>query len=448
MKPNTIRYQILAITFIFGSIFYVLGPLIYINRIQLQEQKNAVDQISWIFEMCSKGMSGSPKESPLTWGAMVNSIHSFNLRADLSRAILYSADGTPINSFPNSPLNQIIVFPEIKSLEIKDQNIEAIGPVGIKGHSQSYLYLDFSLSEMNAKFREMSWIIIIAGTVLTLVITGILFLSINRLFIGPLYQFKSDFESACKTSEKIAGYLSKSVIELEKYHSLQMRAFNSLGESSKSLESTLDDSKKAFLEVGSVCQSQDALTKEFTKVIEGVGDFNHQFNSSLVHLFSHLKTLEEIHRKNNLLTLNAFIEGNRAGVAGHGLQVIATNLREISTKAETVLGNIFESWSYFEKSQVDMTQSRLSFQKFLVNLNSHQGQLLRHYLKVEKLMQETTNRFNELKGTLAESFASVHKVEDFQMQATALPEHISSINQDLKNLLQKLGTDHDSNLKK
>ena len=422
--------------------------MIYVHRFHLEEQKNAVDRVSLIFDTVCKSAEELLIDNQLNWGRFVSSIQQISRGAPLSKASLYSANGTLVYSFPNLQTHQITVLPRAKLTEIREGKIFVVGPLSPAGKTNYYLHLDFSLVPLDKKFSKMSWLVCMAGIGITLVITGILFLSITRLFMKPLNLFKEDFESTLKSSEKIQNNLAESVSGLDQYHNFQIQTLHASQESSRVLKLSLNDCKNATLKIEPIHRNQDLLTQKFSDTAELVGEFHQKLNLFLSNIFSDLKTIDEIHRKGNLLTLNAFIEGNRAGVGGHGLQVIATSIREINMKAETVLHEIFKKWNDFEQFKNDISISQANFQKLQEDFNSHHEDLVSYYERVDQLVREASGRFNELQTISSQNEASFQKLENFQNLAITIPDNIHRINQDLKQLLEKLDTHHYSNLVK
>ncbi|OON95288.1 MAG: hypothetical protein ATN36_08740 [Epulopiscium sp. Nele67-Bin005] len=55
-----------------------------------------------------------------------------------------------------------------------------------------------------------------------------------------------------------------------------------------------------------------------------------------------IKSIEDIADQTNLLALNASIEAARAGEAGKGFTIVASEVRELSSKTSAILGNVYE----------------------------------------------------------------------------------------------------------
>ena len=188
--------------------------------------------------------------------------------------------------------------------------------------------------------------------------------------------------------------------------------------SNKSVEtmtSTAESSEESACCIAKVKHSSDDLTQKISKIIENVSSLS----STTDQISGFVEIVDEIAQQTNLLALNATIEAARAGDAGRGFSVVASEVKslaeqsqkateDIRSRIENLLSEVSEISTAVDNMSVAVSDSEILTEEAQTKINE-----VRELVKENsQMMGEIATSLNE-QSTVAKNIASdVEHVSD------------------------------------
>ena len=229
-----------------------------------------------------------------------------------------------------------------------------------------------------------------------------------------------------------------SSIEMTKVIDTQVKDVSDLMEEfSKLIEKSVehaDLSADELTEVVEITNRMSALSSKIETILE-------TFKKEFENVKQETSTIEGITSQTNLLALNASIEAARAGEAGKGFDVVADQIRSLSSGTQDSSNSIMEALSHLEATSDEMLQS-ITETVELIQLN------IEKVSTVNKSVSDITSDATSLGDNIKVVDSAVKQVENSNETLTAnmnqvgeimqiMTESINNAEQTTKTMLSK-----------
>ncbi len=195
------------------------------------------------------------------------------------------------------------------------------------------------------------------------------------------------------------------------------------------------------------------------KSIENIKLFIDDFIGQVKNIQSSVDSIKKVHKKIELLSLNAAIEAARAGKEGGGFAVIAEEIRSLSSRSseaskdiekimDEVISNIRqlhnlinESLTGFKNIQEDWGKvSEISAKVSSESENTYNetNNLTDGIKKIESQFSELSNLFKEIKIRIDNVVASAEQISSSNEEITSQMEELTSSSQELSEKAQDI----------
>lgn len=194
---------------------------------------------------------------------------------------------------------------------------------------------------------------------------------------------------------------------------------------SKNAENAVDINKLSHNTVLAAKQGNNQMTS-LVHAMEAMAI--HSNNISKV-----IQVIDEIAEQTNLLSLNATIEAARAGSAGKGFGVVATEIGKLANECKKAA-----------KSTTDLIQSTVEAIKDGVSMASETANnfenIVRETLKTNQFMEIMSNESNKQAGQLNQSLSYLQQISNIIETNLAAAEESSAMSEEFISQAEKLET--------
>ena len=128
------------------------------------------------------------------------------------------------------------------------------------------------------------------------------------------------------------------------------------------LREKIEEVKQKAIQIGNSGESSAEKMNQVGSHMTEMNQLNHNIYSSMDHISENVagyqkmtQDVEKIAARINLLSLNAAIEAAKAGDAGRGFSVVATNIRELSANSKHAVGSAQENEDAIQESMQEVT---------------------------------------------------------------------------------------------
>ncbi|MGG1554046.1 HAMP domain-containing methyl-accepting chemotaxis protein [Paenibacillus ferrarius] len=177
-------------------------------------------------------------------------------------------------------------------------------------------------------------------------------------------------------------------------------------------------------------ESIQLATKQMDQIVFSVENLSstiQNLNNHTNNIGTIIEVISEISRQTNLLALNAAIEAARAGQAGRGFQVVASEIRTLSQRTTESAAQISTIIAHIQQATAHASQS------MYINLSEVRSgkdavvQVGEHFAGIDRSIREVTDRTFVLSRITERMNDQIHTVSQ-SIQQTSEIAHASSIN--------------------
>ncbi|MCJ8347356.1 methyl-accepting chemotaxis protein [bacterium] len=173
----------------------------------------------------------------------------------------------------------------------------------------------------------------------------------------------------------------------------QKKLISLLEEISKDITSSYNTSKQAF----HVSESSDKQSDDGLEIMEQMIQSIHETLQASHDTEKVILSIEEIAKKSDVLTLNAFVEVNRAGESGKTFAVIAEEIRKLTSKSTHAV----QSTSNLVKSAIEKSKQGVlvsqALSETLQNLSKNNQMAFLLNSQLEDLSKIQDDKINKIK---------------------------------------------------
>lgn len=184
-----------------------------------------------------------------------------------------------------------------------------------------------------------------------------------------------------------------------------MEIFNELTQNIEKVKSQakeiLESGQKSSSEMTSVANHMS----ELNQLNQNISDSMQDININVERYNTMTQDVESIAGKINLLSLNAAIEAARAGDAGRGFSVVATNIRDLSESSKESVGSAKENDEGIHRA-ID------SINGIIQNFNDEIKELVESVNTAVENVNQSSNNSNEIQDSMQEVSRIAEKVQE------------------------------------
>ena len=170
------------------------------------------------------------------------------------------------------------------------------------------------------------------------------------------------------------------------------------------IEFVCNNFEQMIKNIQSITSRQDILNEKVTELNKSISEIN-----------SFVQSIQKVAKQTNLLSFNASIEAARAGVAGKGFRIIASEVKKLSNETTSMSENIARQISELKDNIHNLiaeNESTINFIKEFKNIVVASNDTLENVKKDSQLITEFTDSIvNEVSINKEHVFASAEEVE-------------------------------------
>lgn len=174
------------------------------------------------------------------------------------------------------------------------------------------------------------------------------------------------------------------------------------------MKSTAESSEESARCIAKVKQSSDDLTQKISNIIENVSSLS----STTDQISGFVEIVDEIAQQTNLLALNATIEAARAGDAGRGFSVVASEVKSLAEQSQKATEDIR---SRIENLLSEVSEISIAVKNMSVAVSDS-----------ESLTAGAQNKINEVSGLVQENSQMMNEISTSLNEQSAVAKNISN----------------------
>jgi methyl-accepting chemotaxis protein len=262
-------------------------------------------------------------------------------------------------------------------------------------------------------------------------------LIIEEMF-GTITSVVNNLESRAKELVHTADSLQELAISTEtQSESVTQRAGDTAEHTNKVSESTVQ-LQSSFQDIDVQIQDQNNIVAAILESNRRSKQYNEELDASIKAITSIIATVEDITSQTKLLALNATIEAARAGAAGKGFSVVASEVKELSYKTAQATDDVMNKVGAIQEASTVLFENLEEIDQRMQTLSQRTGNITQAVAS----QQLVTNNIANLAGRTSENTLIVStNIAEVSTAATStrdLAGRVHEFSSEISNHLTKL----------
>jgi methyl-accepting chemotaxis protein len=262
-------------------------------------------------------------------------------------------------------------------------------------------------------------------------------LIIEEMF-GAITSVVNNLESRAKELVHTADSLQELAISTEtQSESVTQRAGDTAEHTNKVSESTVQ-LQSSFQDINVQIQDQNNIVATILESNRRSKQYNEELNASIKAITSIIATVEDITSQTKLLALNATIEAARAGAAGKGFGVVASEVKELSYKTAQATDDVMNKVGAIQEASTVLFENLEEIDQRMQTLSQRTGNITQAVAS----QQLVTDNIANLAGRTSENTLIVStNITEVSTAATStrdLAGRVHEFSSEISNHLTKL----------
>ncbi|MGB3224837.1 MAG: methyl-accepting chemotaxis protein [Desulforhopalus sp.] len=266
----------------------------------------------------------------------------------------------------------------------------------------------------------------------------------EKLIIEEMFETITSVVNNLESRAKELVYTANSMQELAistetQSESVTQRAGETAEHTNKVSESTVQ-LQSAFQDINVQIQDQNSIVAAILESNRRSKQYNEELDTSIKAITSIIATVEDITSQTKLLALNATIEAARAGSAGKGFGVVASEVKELSYKTAQATDDVMNKVGAIQQASTVLFGNLEEIDHRMQTLNQRTGNITQAVAS----QQLVTDNIANLAGRTSDNTLIVStSINEVSIAATStrdlagkVHEFSSEISSQLTNLLQ------------
>ena len=439
MRSRSIRYRTLFVSAGFSTVFCLLLPFVFLHRVEIEEHKDIFSRVRWIFELSQPLAIESLKSgSNKVWQNLVSTLRKLHRDPSFSRITLFGEDGISTRSFPPGIESALREPPPKIFLEVIGSSLVVTGPLLNELTTSGFLQVEFSTGPWKTKWNQLYQIVGLSGSALLAMTLIIGYTALSRWVYAPLESLESELTQSQQDLEQTERLTSEAIFHWGEDLNSQRNILEDLQETFEELRLSMQGTEKELPELKDWDARWNKLSHECSSASSQLNSIQVELGSFLKHSSEQIETVEEILKKSDLLTLNAFVEGNRAGEAGQGFSVVAESIRELSQKSGKVLKDFSKYWASAKKYNEELSKALENIQAVEQDLSIYRERQHRNLSRVDSVIEDSLVRLESLQTLLQELSSQSSDHPGYHKDLKSVPQSVSKVSHSILRIQHRI----------
>ena len=262
-------------------------------------------------------------------------------------------------------------------------------------------------------------------------------LIIEEMF-GAITSVVNNLESRAKELVHTANTLQELAISTEtQSESVTQRAGDTAEHTNKVSESTVQ-LQSSFQDINVQIQDQNSIVAAILESNRRSKQYNEELNASIKAITSIIATVEDITSQTKLLALNATIEAARAGSAGKGFGVVASEVKELSYKTAQATDDVMNKVGAIQQASTVLFENLEEIDQHMQTLNQRTGNITQAVASQQLVTDNIANLAGRTSANTLMVSTSINEVSTAATSTRDLARKVHEFSSEISSQLTKL----------